>query len=250
MLFFKRILKLSSDAPEQRRTCRYAVGPKFPLQSVLNLVGRDDTGSLLESTEGWDWKGKLVDFSDTGVSIQLPLAASALRGDGCCLILRLDNFQLRVPGHVAHVRKLDDSFLYGVKLDFARAQNPQAYRQLLELVALGASLKPEKTKGIKTDASGLVVENYSGDHASRLTVWRGAASRAMDWFEFQMNGCCVRGDARTRALEFAAGRQVKALKPVTGPQSEEIYRLFRWVVPNIARVVPIDVRNSLQQFAA
>ena len=72
----------------------------------------------------------------------------------------------------------------------------------------------------------------------------------MDWFEFQMNGCCVRGDARTHVLEFAAGRQVKALKPATGAQGEEIHRLFRWVVPNIARVVPVDIRDSLQRFAA
>jgi hypothetical protein len=250
MLFFERILKFRKAPKEQRRASRYAIGSAFPMKAVLNLVGRDEYGELLESSDGqgWNWMGRLVNFSVSGVSMQLPPATAAHRGDSCVLVLSLAGYQLNLPCHVAQVRTRNDSVLFGLKFDFADAETQLAYRQLLELVAFGASLKREKAPSARADASGYFVEHYRGDFESHLTVWRGVAGGAILWFEFQLARHFVRGSADTLTLEFASG-QKKNSRPVPPAQVEEIRQLFRWVVPNIARAIPADVRHSLEAFA-
>ena len=250
MLFFERILNSKQSPKEQRRASRYAVGAAFPLKAVLNLVGRDEFGELLASTDGrgWNWAGRLANFSASGVNMQLPPATAAQRGDSCLLILSLADYELNIPCHVAHARLQPDSVLFGLKFDFADAETSQSCQQLLELVAFGASLKPEKSS-TAPDASGYVVEHYRGDFESHLTVWRAADGGAVQWFEFRLAQYCVRGNAQTRLLEFASGES-KNGAPITPAQVCEIHQLFKWVVPNIARAVPADIRHSLQTFAA
>jgi hypothetical protein len=252
MLFFNRILKPGPAPKDLRGSSRYAIGQGFPLAAVLNIVGRDEHGQPLQSRDGngWDWKGRLVNFSSSGASMQLPLGVSASKGDRCSLILSLDSYRLKIPGHIAHLRHRPDSVVYGLKLDYADAATSKAYHQLIELVALGASLKPEKSGSDRADKSGYIVEHYGGERESHLTIWRGAPGREINWFELQMTDYCVRGNAQTGTLEFLAGKQAAKAAPLTPARSEEVHRLFRWVVPNIARSVPADVRNSLLQFAA
>src|SRR5665213_1569270 len=62
MLFFERILNSTQTHKEQRRASRYAVGSAFPLKAVLNLVGCDEFGEPLASSDGhgWNWSGRLV----------------------------------------------------------------------------------------------------------------------------------------------------------------------------------------------
>jgi hypothetical protein len=160
----------------------------------------------------------------------------------------LADYEINIPCHVAHTRKHPDSVQFGLKFDFDRDQAPAGYRQLLELVAFGASLKPEKTQPDGPDGSGYIVEHYRGDFESHLTVWRAPAG-SLQWFEFQLAQYCVRGSAENRTLEFAACGSDNPV-PVASAQVGEIHQLFKWVVPNIARAVPADVRHSLQSFAA
>jgi len=252
MLFFNRNPAAKAHPKELRSAHRYAVGPTFPLQAVLNLVGRDEDGELLKTPDGrgWDWKGRLINLSYAGVSLQLPLAVYAVRGDPCLLVLSLDGLQFTIPGHVANLRRLSDSAVFGLKLDFVDGERAEAYRQLTELVALGASLKAEKNNTNLPDASGYVVEQFRGDFGSHLTVWRRAVGQAIEWFEFQLTECCVRGDVGTGALEFTSGIPGETPKPATATEGQEIRRLFRWIAPNLARAVPADIRQPLQQVAA
>ncbi len=252
MLFFERILNSKpGGVKEQRRATRYAVGASFPMKAMLNLMGRDEFGQQLASADGrgWNWAGKLVNFSCNGVSIQLPPAIIAKKGDSCLLILSLAGYQLNIPCHVVHMRPHPDSVQFGLRFDFPDKNTPAGFQQLLELVAFGASLRPEKPHSAVPDGSGYMVEHYLGDFDSRLTVWRSANGGPVLWFEFHLASYCVRGDLSARTLEFAAG-EGKDAKPVTPAQVGEIHQLFKWVVPNIARAVPSDVRQSLQSFAA
>src|SRR5262245_29954215 len=101
MLFFKRILSLNAadKQRDQRGSHRYAIGPTFPLRAVLNIEGRTDDGRELKSRDGkgWDWAGRLVNVSTTGVSLQLPPAIHAARGDSCSLKLTIDGHELAIP---------------------------------------------------------------------------------------------------------------------------------------------------------
>jgi len=253
MQFFKRILnfKDAGTTPKERRgRLRYAPNAKFPLKAVLNLAGRDDTGAILQNSRGggWDWSGRLVNFSDHGARMQLPSSVSAVRGDPCRLRLNLEGYQLDLPGCISNIHEQRDSILYGLTLEKADERTQLAYRQLVELVALGATLKPVKAAP-KTDRPGQVVEQYAGDARSRLSVWREPAGRKVTAFEFLLKDCGVRGTAG-RQLEYLTGSDAAEARPASAAQTAEIHRLFHWVVPNIAPVVPTDVREFLQQYAA
>jgi hypothetical protein len=253
MLFFKRILdvKKSDTAPSERRgNERYAVLPDFPVKTVINIISRDDFGQPIKTRngEGTDWTGRLINLSSAGARVQLPRTISALRGDPCLLKIDVQGFELSVPGKVAHVAERRDSFVFGLALNLEASPAQLAFRQLVELVALGATLK--QVRPPQPDASGYVVEQYAGDPASRLTIWRHLVGREVAAFEFQLKDCAVRGVAGRDGIECFASVDTAHSAPVKGAREDEIQRLYQWVVLNLAAAVPADVREFLQRHAA
>ena len=256
MQFFKRILKQPDEevAPkavvqkEGRRAQRYAISPQFPLKAVLCFSGRDGTGAPLSGSRvGWDFKGRLVDFSELGARMQLGPAALGTSGDFCELRLSLEGMVLEVPCQVTNVRVQSEGLFYGLKLDFTDVATLPAYRQLLDIVALGARLKLQFKKP-KPDDSGYLVEQYASDQQSRLTVWRDSSDRTMSAFEFLLRDCLVRA-AQGQRIEYLSGTDTAEARKATPAKSTEIQRLFQWVVPNLAPAVPADVRAFLQRYA-
>lgn len=252
MLFFKRILDTTkAEAPTDRRgATRYAVAATFPMNAVLNTVGRDEMGLLLKPKdgEGWDWKGRVINLSSGGARMQLPPTVHAQRGDACRLKFDLQGYVLTVPGKIAHISDRHDSFLYGIQFDLSDAATAHAYRQLLELVALGAALKP--TKPTQADESGYLVEEYAGDEASSLVVWRDIVGRTVAAFDFRLRDYHVRGLADKAELQYLVGADRDKARTAPPAQGAEIRRLFVWVVPNLSADVPADVRDFLAKFAA
>ncbi len=254
MKFFKRILNFSDAGTvpnEKRSRQRYAPNEQFPLKAVLNLTGRDETGAELQNRHGglgWDWSGRLVNFSDHGARMQLPASVSAMRGDSCHLKLALEGYKLVIPGRIANLSEQRDSVVYGLTLDIKDESTQLAYRQLIELVALGATLKPS-AKAAKRDQSGYLVEQYTGATRSRLKVWRDQADKAVAAFEFMLQDCLVRA-AQGHRVEYLVGTDAAEARQASGSKSTEIHRLFHWVVPNLAPAVPADVREFLQRYAA
>jgi hypothetical protein len=249
MLFFKRILDTKkAEAPSDRRVAaRYAVLPGFPLKTVLGIVGRDELGQPLKG-EGTDWTGRLINLSFSGARVQMPPTILAQRGDSCQLKLDMQGYLLVVPGRIAHVAERRDSLVLGLTLDLEASSTAVAYRQLVELVALGSSLR--LTKPLQPDASGYLIEEYAGEPSSRLIIWRQMVGRDVAAFEFQLKDCIVRGLAGREGLECFAGTDTKNARPASGAKGEEILRLYQWVVLNLATDVPPDVRDFLQLHAA
>jgi len=253
MQFFKRILNFKdaeATPPERRGGKRFAPSAKFPLKAVLNVAGRDETGAVLKNSRGggWDWSGRLVNFSESGARIQLPPAVVAARGDPCLLKLSLEGFDLKLPGRIANAREQNDSILFGLTMEIADEGTRRSYRQLIELVALGATLKP-LTPAPKPDKSGRLMELYEGDTHARLSVWRDQVARTVNAFEFMLKDCVVRGTAGS-GLEYLTGSKPQEARRAPPSQTAEIHRLFHWVVPNLAPAVPADVRKFLQAYAA
>ncbi|AOS44700.1 PilZ domain protein [Lacunisphaera limnophila] len=249
MLFFKKILESKKpEAPTDRRVAaRYAVLPGFPLKTVLNIAGRDDLGELLKG-EGMDWTGKLINLSATGARVQMPRTMLAQRGDPCRLKLDMQGYELVVPGTIAHVTERRDSLVFGLTLNLAASGTAAAFRQLVELVALGSTLK--QVKPLQPDESGYMAEQYAGEPESRLIVWRQLAGREVAAFEFQLKDCVVRGLAGRAGLECFTGTEGATRRPASGVRGEEILRLYQWVVLNLAPELPTDVRTFLLQHAA
>lgn len=253
MLFFKRILKepeptSSTPAVERRSTKRYAINPAFALKAVLSFIARDDTGAPLSNTRhGWNWKGRLIDCSEQGVRIQMGPGLKVELGDPCDLKLTVDDFALTVPCHLTNIHEQPEGMVFGLKHDIEDEATATAYRQLLEVVALGSTLKLQP-KAAKPDASGYLVEIYVSPRPSRLTVWRHPADQSVAAFEFQLKDNLVRG-AAGHMVEFLADLDGTGSRPASTEKCLEIGRLFSWVVPNLASVVPDDVREFLKHYA-
>lgn len=254
MLFFQRILKepapAASTAPmvERRSARRFAISPAFALKAVLSFVPRDESGAPMSNTrQGWNWKGRLIDCSEEGVRMQLGPGLKLALDEPCDLKLAVEGYELTIPCHVTNLTDQPEGVLLGLRHDIKDGENMSAYRQLLEIVALGATLKLHQPAA--PDASGYLVEKYAGNRASRLTVWRHPADNSVAAFEFQLKDNLVRAAAGQR-VEFLADTDGHGSRPASTEKCLEIGRLFTWVVPNLATVVPADVREFLQRCAS
>ena len=259
MLFFKRILKEPESEPdpvgeappavERRSSQRHKVHPDSPLKAVLSFIGRDDTGApMSNSRHGWNWRGRLMDCSEHGVRLQMGPVVKAVTGDDGELILEMEDFLLKVPCHIANIREQPTGLIFGLKHDIEDEATWKAYRQLLEVIAMGSTLK-RQFKRTKPDESGYLVEQYASDRLSRLTVWRNQEDLTVAAFEFLLKDNLVRA-AAGRDIQYLAGTDGATARPAPPAQSLEIRRLFRWVAPNMAPVVPLDVRRFLLRFAS
>lgn len=251
MLFFKRILNVGTTAApsERRNNGRFAVKSGFPAKTVLNIIGRDESGQSLKPKDGkgWDWTGRLLDVSYSGARIQLPPTVLARRGDACDLKILLEGYELHMPAMIAHISQRRDSFVFGLTLNSPASPHARAFRQLVELIAIGATMRPGRP--LQPDASGYLVEEFVSEPDSRLLIWRHFAGREVAAFEFQLKDSRVRGEAGRNQLEYLTGSE-SAGRPASKPQGEEILRLYQWVVSNLAASVPADVSDFLRQRAA
>lgn len=248
MLFFKRILNVTTgnSSRDKRRANRYAVNPAFPLRAILSLTGRDSFGNPLKASDnkGWDWKGHLVNFSNTGARIELPPAALAARGDECNLKLILDGYQLVIPSRVAHLKEHRDHVVFGLELNLTESETRQAYRQLIDLVALGASMK--RVQEPHPDDSGYLVEQFGESAEAALKIWREVHQQLITAFELKVRDYYIRGTAKDRKLYFLSGESADNLKPVPPTRLGEMQRLFDWMVPNLSKDVPEDAQAFLK----
>lgn len=253
MLFFQRILKepapAASTAPmvERRSARRFAISPAFALKAVLSFVPRDESGAPMSNTrQGWNWKGRLIDCSEEGVRMQMGSGLKIALDEPCDLKLSVDSYELTLPCHVTNLTDQPEGVLCGLQHDIKDGEIMGAYRQLLEVVALGATLKLQQPAA--PDASGYLVEKYASTRSSHLTVWRHPADKSVAAFEFQLKDNLVRAAAGQR-VEFLADTAGHGSRPASAEKCLEIGRLFTWVVPNLATVVPAEVRDFLKRYA-
>jgi hypothetical protein len=258
VLLFKKILNFSKEtvtASDNRKAERYTVGQGFPFKSVVTLIGHDGEGKpILNSDKGQDWAGRLSNISASGASMQVHSAAVAIRGEPCVFKLSLDGYLIEIPGTIAFFRFYPQYALCGFSFNFPDFETQKAYLQILEPVSLGASLAAVDPKQIKQDIEGLTKEQYAGDKAARLTVWRDT-SGAIHSFDFRMNDYSVRWaqgmtEVQTAAFQSKATGTRPPMSGLTPAQQEEVHWLFCLAVPNLAKAVPLDVRKFLGQLVA
>jgi len=253
VLFFKRILNFSAEAmakKEKRRATRYPVGQAFPVKAVLTIIGRDGEGFVVKAPNrsGQDWGGWMLNLSSTGASMQLHPAAVTARGELCRFRLTFENIVLAIDGRVAHFRTHPNYSVCGVSLDFSNKETQKAYLQLLEPVVVGASFKAVESRRVKQDTPDLRKEQYRGDSNTQLTVWRATQGSAIVGFELRIGDYSVAGSSESPALDVTTAAGAKS-EPELGPVAQgELRNLFHWIVPNLSKHVPTEVRNFLGRF--
>lgn len=257
MLLFTQILTErdpAAKADEKRKAERFAVGPTFPVEAVLTLRARDEERNVIPDPRRTQaWGARLINLSEVGASVYLSTAAVARRGEECQLKLSLAKFVIEIPGTVVHFRILPQYTSCGIAFQFTSEGMRSSYRQLLEPVKIGASLtRPEPSK-TKEDAAGLFKEEYEGKSASKLTVWRRAATAALHGFDFRMNRYGIRWSQGMSALDpygLAVGdpggkKSAPLLISLNDAELAEVRWLFCLSVPNLSKAVPLDVRKFL-----
>lgn len=260
MLLFKRILSFKHDAlawlRNKRKATRYPVGPGFPLKASVNLTGSSTPGQA-GGGSGCDWAGHLADFSSVGACLQLPPAAVTVRGEQTVLKLSLEGHQLQVPCTVAYFRVYHSHSLCGLKLQFKDQAGQKAYLQLFETVVTGASFAPIHPTGFVRNPPGLVREQYKSHNRALLSAWRNAKSGKLDCFELLVSDHCLKGRAGVPVLEvYTRQKTANPLKVVLSAPAfslstsghGEIRRFFNWMVPNLSKVVPADLRGLMSRF--
>lgn len=262
MLLFKRILdfkKADAASADKRGAKRYPVGARFPLKAKLSLPARDSEGALLsgERASSTDWGGQMIDLSASGASIRLHPAAVTAQGDACLLMLELDHMLFEIAARVAHFRAGAQYVTCGLGLDFPDAYARKAYLQLMEPVVVGSSL--EAVEKVKPDHSGLPKEQYTGESDSVLSVWRDESGRNPKHFELQVREYFVRGSTDQPELGIGYRDGAKVGRRVSSPSfpvamsaehQAEVRQLFQYVVQNLAKAVPADIRKLLELVSA
>jgi hypothetical protein len=251
VLLFKRILnftKSSVAASEQRGAERYLVGAGVQFNTEVSLLQHDQAGKANpRGRRGPHWAGKVVNLSTLGASIHLPAAAVAHQGEECGVRLSIDDYVMDIAGKVAYFRAFPGHATCGVAFEFEFFEVRKAYLQLLEAVALGASLLPVKASELKPDATGLDKEVYRGKDGAQLSVWRTEADGDIQRFDFRMNDYGVRWSLGQTELETYAKKTSTVL---TKAEHEEVSWLFCLAVPNLAKAVQADVRKFLSALIA
>jgi hypothetical protein len=245
MQFFKRILLPNAKAvsPEKRQSGqRLVVGKEFPLRTGLDLGGREGG-----DRNQWNWKCRLLNCSEQGLRLEVGAAVPAVTGSPCALMLDLEGFELEVPACVSNHRRQGDRMFLGLKHAIADTETLNAYRQFLEVVALGATLRLHVRRS-QPEGSEYLVEQYASERRSCLNVWRYPATRMVAAAEFVLKDCLVRSLPK-QPLEYYAGTETTKAPRAAPAQALEIHRLFHWVVPNLSLSVPEDVREYLQKHA-
>ena len=262
MLLFKRILdfqKTEGGLRDKRGAKRYPVGAKFPLKAKITLSARDGEGKPLPPTKSlpMDWGGQMLNLSSSGLSIRLHPAAIAAAGETCCVKLELDNKLFELEATVANYRNGQNYVSCGAVLKFPDAYSQKAYQQLMEPVIIGSSLEPV-TGRVKQDLPGLNKEEYQGESETKLSVWRDASGKNPKLFELLVHDYCVRGNTEMPGLKVsyregssAGNRQSRPTMPVAiSPDHQaEVRQLFQFVVQNLGKGVPSELRRFLELFA-
>lgn len=247
MLFFRRILEQSEIAlPEQterRNSLRYTINPEFPLASWLSLSPRESTAeSYGDTLPGVQLPCRIVDCSEGGARIQLASGVRVPARNLYDLLISVEESQLTLPCRVAHGSEGPNGSVIGLQYDAMPDRTWDAYCQLLEVVALGATLRLQR-RSTEPGESGYFEETYVNNRPARLSIWRHPQTRAVAAMEFRLRTYLVRQLAEGR-LEFLTGAHCH---PATDAQAEEISRLFKWVVRNLDPGISGDIRAYLQQ---
>lgn len=246
MPFFSRILDFKRDflarLRNKRSHPRHRVGAEFPLKASLGLVGSDkfNPDQAPVRGNGLNWSGRVGDISVNGLNILLSPAAATARGEPTCLRLTLEDLELVIPCTIAHFRVVSSRALCGVRLEFDEFQTQKAYHQVVEAVKLGASFS---SAGPGRSQAGFIRRSWRSTGRTLLTEWRKPESRALVRFELTLGEHTVKGRSFPPALEVLP-RNGKA-NTVSSELQDEVFRLFRWVVGNLPKNVPADLREFM-----
>lgn len=247
MAIFTRILDFKRDLlarlRNKRRHPRHRVGVGFPLKASLSLVGSERFNpDRPPGNVGMNWSGGVGNISCSGLSILLSPAATTARGESSHLRLTLENHEFSMTCHVRHFRVYNSYAVCGVELEFDDFKMQKSYLQLVEAVNLGASFV---AAGPGRRQAGLASRSWRSANRTLLTEWRAADAQSIDRFELTFGEHTVQG--RGDSTSLSVRRRGGSTKAIPLEIEAEVRQLFRWIVGNLPKGVPADLRKLMTQ---
>lgn len=248
MLLFRRIFNFEKpkvDQMEQRLNHRYTPGAAFPLQAWL-------------VTGGKEWPAKVLNLSGNGIALLVEAAAKPATGLPVRVRVSMSDHQQTLDAKLAQVRSDPKGMYCGIGLLFRDFPEQKTWLQLLQPVAIGQSLQAVPAERVVQNEPQFIKQVFRGDEHSVLTIWLDKSfGTPLHSFEFQMHEYFCHADAQSGVLEAytreaADSHKGKMSNPVFDTEGDlhaEIRQLFRWILPNLSRDIPDDVRAFLQRFA-
>lgn len=230
---------------EQRLNHRYTPGAGFPLQAWLVTGGRE-------------WPARVLNVSGNGLGLLVEPAAKPATGLPVRVRVSMSQHQQTLDAKLAQVRAETKGMYCGLGLVFRDFPEQKSWLQLLQPVAIGQSLQAVPAERVVQNEPQFIKQVFRGDEQSVLTVWLDKSfGTPLHSFEFEMQGYYCRAGANTGTLEAytleeTSSHKGKISNPVfdaEGDLHDEIRQLFRWILPNLSKSVPDDVRAFLQRFA-
>ena len=250
MPFFVHILDFKrtflARLRNKRSHPRHRVGAEFPLKASLALAGAEkfnpDKAPVRGS--GLIWSGSVGNISENGLNILLSPAAISARGEPTYLRLVLEDQELVIPCTVAHFRVHSRHALCGIRLEFDDFATQKAYQQIVSAVKLGASFS---AAGPARKQAGMIRQTWRSTNRTVLSEWRDSASRQLVRFEMNLAGHLVQGLSLPPGLVVQDRTDPAAA--LSQEVDEEVGLLYRWVVGNLPRIVPSDLRALMSRNA-
>ena len=138
------------------------------------------------------------------------------------------------------------------------AYSQKAYQQLMEPVIIGSTFDSIALARVKQDLPGLFKEQYEGQSESVLSIWRDSTGKIPKLFEMLVHDYCVRGNSEAAGLNISYRDGAKASKresrpavpvPLSRDHQTEIRQFFQFIVLNLGKDVPGEVKKFLELFA-
>lgn len=248
MPIFTRILDFKNvfltRLRNKRRHPRHRVGAGFALKASLNLSGsgkvNPDKAPVRGS--GVNWGGAVGDISASGLSIILSPAATTARGEASVLRLTVEKHEIVIPCTVAHFRVSNSHALCGVHLEFDDFKPQKSYLQVVEAVKLGSSFEPT---GPGRKQAGFVSRSWHSVQKAHLSEWRTTDTLTLDHFELSFGEHKVLGWKARPGLEVQHRKDGE--KSVAPAVEAEVRQMYRWIVGNLPKNVPADLRALMSR---
>lgn len=246
MPLFRQILRVDAhqiDEAEKRLAKRFIIPEDSPLKAEV-LVGTTA------------FPVRLLDISTTGTRVAFPGDRAVAPDAECTVRLIIDDLMVKLVGTIKNVSLTGGETQLGLHFGDNKFEAREDLIQLLEPIEIGDSLREVDPTVVKQTEPGLIARRYFSTRSATLTLWRRLEDDVIQGFELRLRDYYVRsGDTPPNLKIFLdEGTQAFGYSAPTLQQSnavsEEVTKLFRWMVPHLSSKIPDDVRAALQRYVA
>lgn len=247
MDFFKRIFdfdEMTVARKEQRLSRRFDISPLAPLRGQLQI-------------SGLEYPVSLRDLSSHGARVLITSPADIHEGMSCQISIIAESLNIPLKARIARMASTESGTIAGLDLTANGYDERRCLVQLLEPIAMGATLKQIDPQAVSQLESDLIAQRYFSSASSTLTVWRRTSDDSIQGFELHMLDYYIRSTPEAPQIKIYIDENHAASKSEdfgsltlrhNDEEARELRRLYNWIVLHLSDQVPADLNAFLQRY--